>query len=736
MLMSLCLGVMAVLGAPEAVVDTPFMQEYHEAFPITAEEQEEANDVRCVLAEGPDQVWAGTKTGLYRLEAGEHKWHGPVAGVSEGPVFDLLCDTSGMVWVAAWDGLYRSDSDGFKKIDLIQAPLGALCVYNGGIAAFGPDGWWEVKGEIITAHELPCARSIRAVMDDGSGGLWIATGVGLTHQHGTGVTLHQVGDEILSADVYGLAKSPEGAVWAAGMGGITVFRDGARAGEFTPKEGLPSVYAKCVVQGPDGRMWAGTAQGVARYDGASWSLRHSRRWLLSDEVRDIVFDGAGTAWIATAKGVSAIRQRRMTLAEKAEYFQDICMKRHVRKPWLVEKCVLPKAGDVSKWEPMDDDNDGQYTEMYLVMESFRYAATKDPDARENARKAYEAMRFLQSVTETSGFIARTVVPTTWNHVHDPNRSYTEPEIAEKRVEEPRYKPVEKRWHHNGEWRWKGDTSSDEITGHFFGYGLYYDLAADEEQKESLKDLVRRVMDYVIDHGYVLVDVDGKHTRWGVWAPERLNDDPDWRIERGVNSVEILSYLKTAWHITGDEKYQREYLRLLNEHNYKENVRHAKTYEVAWCTHIDDELLALAYPGLLLYETDPELRALYRESLDHWYTGASKEQNAFANMIYALLTGNDPNLNDTLFMLRDTPLDLIDWTIDNSTREDIHMQRAPIFEDLQTNRLLPPSERGVIRCDKNPWTAVQGGEGRTEWAPTFWLLPYWMGRHLGFIAPPQ
>ncbi len=735
MLIALCFVLPAALTAPEAVVDTPFLQEYHEAYAIRHDKEDEANDVRAILADPSGHIWAGAKTGLFRLEAGEHQWHGPIKDVPEGPVFDLLCDAAGTVWIAAWDGLYHGGAGGFEKSDIIRTPLAALCAHKDGIAAFGPEGWWLVKGDLMEHHDLPCARSIRAVMDDGQNGLWIATGMGLYHQHSAGGTLHQMSEEILSADVRGLAQTPEGTVWAGGLGGITVFKDGFRAGHFTPKEGLPEVHVNCVARGPDGRMWAGTNHGAARFDGKTWSLRHSRRWLLSDVVRDIAFDAEGTAWIATAKGVSAIRRRAMTFAEKAAYFQEVCLKRHVRKPWLVEKCSLPKPGDVSEWEPLDDDNDGQYTAMYLVAESFRYTATQDPGARENAHKAYEAMRFLQTVTETPGFVARTVIPITWNRMMDPNESYTEQEKAERRVIEPRNKPVEKRWHHNGLWRWKGDTSSDEMTGHFFGYGLYYDLAAEDAQKESVRDLVRRIMDHIIDHGFTLVDVDGAPTRWGLWDPEHLNNDPDWRAERGVNSVEILSYLKTTWHITGDDKYQREYLKLLNEHGYRENVRHAKTYELSWRTHIDDELLALAYPGLLLYETDPELRALYLESLEHWYAGVRNEQNAFVNMIYALLTGKDPQFDDTLFMLRDTPLDLVDWTIDNAKREDLQLQRNPIFEDVQTNRLLPPSERGVIRWDKNPWEAVQGGHGKTEWAPTFWLLPYWMGRHLGFIAPP-
>jgi hypothetical protein len=485
-------------------------------------------------------------------------------------------------------------------------------------------------------------------------------------------------------------------------------------------------------------MWVGTDRGIARYDGKSWSIRHSRRWLASDDVRDITFDSHGTAWIATDKGVSAIKCKSMTLTEKADYFLDVCLTRHVREPGLVEKCSLSTPGDVNTWQPRDDDNDGQYTSMYLAMESFRYAATKDPRAKTNAKKAFEALRFLQTVTETPGFVARTVIPSSWTKMADPNRKISDRQWAEMVVENPREKRFETRWRpsSDGKWLWKGDTSSDEITGHMFGYLFYYDLVADEAEKQRVSRHIQNITDYIINGGYVLRDIDGTHTKWGVWSPNKLNNDPDWAPERGVNSVEILSYLKLAYRVSGEIRYQNRYLKLLNEYGYAANVRRAKTTNPTWRTHIDDELLALAYPCLLIHEDDPKLRSLYRESLDYWYAAVKADCSPFFEFIYGACCGQTPQLEVSVDYLRDASLDLVRWTVDNSRREDIKIVRTPEWEHLQTNRLLPPSERGVIRWDENPWRVVQGDGGHTESDGVSWLLPYWMGRYYGYINPPQ
>ncbi len=710
--------------------DTPFVQEYHEHYPLGVRREE--NDVRSVAVAGNGDVLAATKAGLYCLKKGAAAFDSVMNTVQEGPVFDLAADSAGEVWVAAWNGLYHWSGERLEQAPHIDGPVAAVAADGDDIVAAGRGGIWTVRAG--ARRPLPCASSIRAILPDGSGGLWIATSVGLYHDRVPVGRLYDEGDGLTSSGLTSLAAVKDGTLWVSGLGGITVLRDGAVTRRIGKTDGLPCLNVTCVVSDKEGVLWIGTQGGAARLSDKTWSLRHGRRWLASDNVRDIAFDAGGNAWVGTDTGVSVIRRKTMTLAEKAVHFEKVTNERHVRAPWIVELCGLEKPGRVDSWKPRDDDNDGQYTAMYLAMESFRYAATKDPDARESARRAFDALAFLREVTGTAGFVARTVIPADWTTMADPNEDVSDQEWADRQIADPRDKRVAALWRlsADGKWRWKGDTSSDEITGHFYAYPLYYDLAADDSARERVRDHVRRVMDYIMDNGHVLLDIDNAPTRWGVWAPEMLNDDPDWQPDRGTNSVEILSYLKSAWHITGDEKYQNEYLRLLHGCGYDQNVRKAKNYSVAWRTHIDDELLALAYTGLLRYETDPELLALYRESISHWYAGVRDEKSPFFNFAYAMLAKGDPRLDDSLFFLRDMPLDLIDWTMDNSNRADLRIVYEPELDKRQTDRLPPPSERGVMRWDKNPWYAVQGNGGRTECAPTTWLLPYWMGRYCGYL----
>jgi len=724
----------AAVGLADGAKDIPFVQEYHQAYAI--EGQSGCNDVRAVAADRNDVIWVGTAAGVYRLDRAAGRWTPLMPKDDIGPAYDVTVDRRGAVWIGAWNGMYRSKTDRLERLPGIEGPIPVVCADGDAVVGLGGGGMWRVVNGQASFTPVPYSKQFRAALPAGDGALWIGTGMGLYKHTKDGYRLHQSLAELVSPDVYDLAYGPENALWIGSFGGVTVYREDDRIASFTPEEGLPRISVRCVKRGPDGVMWMGTDLGLARYDGQTWSIRHSRRWLVNDDVRDIAFDSQDTAWVATAGGVSAIGRRSMTLAQKADHFLDICLSRHVREPGLVEKCALGVPGDTTTWKPRDDDNDGQYTGMYLAMESFRYAATKAPDAKANAKRAFEALRFLQIVTETSGFVARTVIPRSWTNMADPNRTISDRQWAEMRVENPREKRVEVHWRpsRDGKWLWKADTSSDEITGHMFGYLFYYDLVADAVERRRVSEHVCKIVDYIIDSGYVLKGMDGTHTKWGVWAPEKLNNDPDWAPERGINSVEILSYLKLAYHMSGKKRYQDEYLKLLNQHGYAANVRHAKTTHPAWRTHIDDELLALVYPCLLMHEDDPKLKRLYRESLDQWYSAVKVDCSPFFEFTYRACGGQNAQMEASIASLRDASLDLVRWTVDNSRREDIDIVRVPELEVLQTNRLLPLSERGVIRWDENPRRVIQGDGGKTESDGVWWLLPYWMGRCYGYIQP--
>lgn len=716
------------------IPDTPFVQESRTevAYPLGVGGQ----NVRCITIAADSSAWLAAKAGVFRHADGNWRQ------VHSGSTYALATEGS-TTWAGAWDGLYRIADGRSERVEGVSGPIVALWSGKGLVIAAGQDRIWQRRGGEWTSKPWKGARGVRALARDSAGGLWVATRMG-AYYLASGGAVREFHDEaeLLSGELSGVKIAPDGAVWLASDAGVDVYRAGRRAAHFDVSAGMPNQDVRALEIEPDGTVWMGTPIGAVRRIHGKWSLRHSRMWLPSDHVVSIAAGREGAVWVATAAGVSTIHRRKTTLEEKEAHYRRILEARHIRPPFLVEQCDFTRQGDPSTFQPRDDDNDGQYTSMYLAAEAFRYAVTRSPEAKRNAVSAFHALRFLQEVTGTEGFVARTVVPSDWKKMHDANEQVSAEERVDRQVHNPRSKVVEQRWRPSadGKWLWKGDTSSDEITGHFYAFWIYYSLVAEEgKERDELRAHVRRVMDYLIAGNYTLRDIDGQPTLWGIWTPERLNNHPDWRAERWSNALELLSFLQTTYTITGDAKYRKLYVELFNTHHFERLARRPLAIEPSESTYFDHELVALAFPGVMT-EKDPRYRAVYEEALRFWIGRMRDDRSSYYNFTWAALSGSkDPSafrLAECVDALRDQPLELVQWTVDNRRREDVRIVHRPAIDRPQLNRILPVSERGLMRWDGNPYNFVQGENGMSESSGVFWLLPYWMGRYYCYIQGPE
>ncbi|MBX9792351.1 MAG: hypothetical protein K2Y37_25910 [Pirellulales bacterium] len=729
---------------PPAVADTTFVQEYRDPFLVGRTPEE--SDVRAVAVDAQHEMLLATRAGVRRVEQGKLV---KVDAALDGPAYDVCVvpasansnEKSADAFAATWRGLFQRLDGQWRKIDDVTGPIAAIDASADRVVAGGPDGYWQRIDGRWSKFADQCSTDVQRLLVNGAN-TWIGTQTGLFQVTPTAITRMAEDEWIDGANIQALARGEDGRIWVGTDVGLAIYDNGRPVTDrFAAAAAIPGNDVRALALDKRGRVWAGTSLGAARVavdaaPGTYWALRHSLRWLPSNEVRDVCCVDDVT-YVATSAGLAILRERTMTLAEKAAHYEEIVRARHVRPPGLMEKCYLRTPGDLTTWAPWDTDNDGGFTAVYLGSQSYRYAATRDPAAKEMADRLFDGLEFLQTVTGTKGFVARTVVPADWKRMSDPNRTYTDEEVAEERVRDPRFRRMENRWRlsRDGRWRWKGDTSSDEITTHFFGYALYYDLAADEPRRQRVRALVRRVMDYIIDGGFVLRDIDGQATAWGVWSPEKLNGDPNWQPERGTNSVEILSYLVTTAHITGDKTYLDHANELCTRHGYNRLVRHPKLAVAGQFTFIDDELLACAYRGLFAYGSKLACRESLRAGLDQWFLSAQHVDSPLYTFVWQLATGREtPRGQEACIeFLRRAPLDLVMWAVDNTARRDARIVPRPVADRAQTDRLLPPDERGVVGWDGNGYQANEHGfGGHAEASPVFWLTPYWMGRHAGFI----
>ncbi|MCA9449942.1 MAG: hypothetical protein KC931_22665, partial [Candidatus Omnitrophica bacterium] len=447
-------------------------------------------------------------------------------------------------------------------------------------------------------------------------------------------------------DTRGAAFDSNGRLWFCSPQGVGCLDEESWT-LFTGEEGLPYKDFTGVYSGEDGVMWFGTTIGAIRYDGDYWEYREGRRWVPGNDIRAIAVNQEGGAWLATNHGVGLIERRPMTLAEKAEFYEDEIDKYNRRTPFgYVMSAVLEKPGDKAQWRNRDDDNDGQWTGEYGAAECFAYAATKDPQARERATQAFEALRFFSQVTQggshpaPKGFPARTILPVEGARNPNLESSYSIESDVKRKESDLLWKVLHPRWptSADGKWYWKCDTSSDELDGHYFINARYYDLVAEtEEQKDRVRQVVRDMTDHLIEHDFKLVDHDGEPTRWANFSPDTLNRDPWWWTERGLNSLSILSYLRVAEHVTGDPKYGDIAEELAWKESFAANAMYPKYQRGPGSfVQFDDEMAFMNYYNLLLYEKDPRVREMILLSFHEYWELLESELDPFFNFAHAAL----------------------------------------------------------------------------------------------------
>ena len=484
---------------------------------------------------------------------------------------------------------------------------------------------------------------------------------------------------------------------------------------------LPNNNITCITL-IDKFLWFGSKRGAFRLNADNtFTYYASRRWLADDKVVKITKDHENSVLILTETGLSKINFVETTLAQKAKYFGKIQRLRHIRYGLSSEnKLSIPE--DLKSATLVDTDNDGLWTSMYLASELFRYAVEKDENALQNAYEAFEAMEKLDLINPIPGF---------------PSRTY---ERDGYQVSNNNTDPQNWRLSKDGNWRWKCTTSSDESVGHFFVYALFAEIVPDEIWKNRAIEQITRQMDHIIDNDWYLVDWDGKPTKWGRWNPEYINNIPKEVGDRRLNSTQIISFLQTAYHFTENKKYKEKAEYILYDHDYLENILQpaneigfvdGEILSDTW-NHSDDELYFLTAIGLYKYAFSKKLQNKYQKTIQSHWELERPEKNPLWNFIYTLAGGKDTDIEESVWWLKEFPIDLIDYTVINSHRKDIEILE-PNFRDQKTKIVLPPDERPLKLHNDNEFVLDKNGKGKREYAPYIFTLPYWLGRYVELIS---
>ncbi|MEJ6001403.1 two-component regulator propeller domain-containing protein [Paucibacter soli] len=293
------------------------------------------DSVTALLQDPRGFMWLGTVAGLARYDGRRMKLFGSepeqAASLSHAFVQALLADGAGGMWVGTARGLDHLDW-GSERIRRHELPAW-MSAQQRRVFALAPNGsgrlWLATAGGLLR-YELSSGRAervggdasatARALLPDGSGGVWVGQGAQVRHLDAEGRELLSLDAAAASGDavrgtVRSLLLDHRQRLWVGTHAGAQIWELGGNAPRLhadtalLPKLGV--VYA--LRQDGEKTVWLGSSTGLLRLRDAAppaeWFRHHPAlpNSLGGDAVAALFQDEAGTLWVGTwGDGVSLV----------------------------------------------------------------------------------------------------------------------------------------------------------------------------------------------------------------------------------------------------------------------------------------------------------------------------------------------------------------------------------------------------------------------------------------------
>ncbi len=287
------------------------------------------DSVRAIAQAADGYLWFGTADGLARFDGVNftvfNESNTPL--LKQSAIISMQAAPDGSLWMGTGSGgLLRYRNGGFEKMGGPGLPgsssIRALLMDSRGVLWIGADGGLARldRGRGASVFSGGWEANVHVLLEYPAGTVWVGANNGL-HRFKGGVeriftTKHGLPDN----SIWGLAPGAGGGLWiGTHTGGLSEYRQG-RFRTYGERDGLAPTGILTLLSDRDGALWIGAdGAGVSRFAGGKFSSYRTRDGLSNQVVRCMYEDREGSVWMGTAGGgINRFKEYRVTMRTTRE----------------------------------------------------------------------------------------------------------------------------------------------------------------------------------------------------------------------------------------------------------------------------------------------------------------------------------------------------------------------------------------------------------------------------------
>ena len=320
LLLGLPISARSQTPAPGLDPQKPITQYVHDVWQI--DQGLPQNSVMAMAQTRDGYFWVGTEAGVARFDGVAFTaYNSTNSGLTDNYVNSLLADGEDNLWAGTWVGGVARFSGG--KSTGVPGTSGSIvnCLYrdHAGTLWAGRDAglerWTDGQFRPVTGAE----GKVYTLAEDADGTLLIGTDGGIrAWQNGRIVPWQPAGGRI-EGPVWTIYRDREGSLWFGTPAALYRAANG-RLDRFTTADGLPPGGVSAIIGTRNGQLWIGAdGGGLARFAAGRFERFTTRDGLTDDAVSALLEDREGSLWVGTRNGgLNRFREPILTIYSKRE----------------------------------------------------------------------------------------------------------------------------------------------------------------------------------------------------------------------------------------------------------------------------------------------------------------------------------------------------------------------------------------------------------------------------------